>query len=304
MDMKLRPSIFKRFIALLIDFVLLGITGYILGLFFEDFFVSLENYGTLIGSVICILYFGILNSSIGKGRTLGKIIINSKVVGLDSNYLSFGKASLRAFIAFFPLLNVELFNEGRWMMLILLIVMLVVFANIYFLFVNKDRRCLHDILTGSIVLYKPVDSFTIDEHNDVSRKKLIGVGVVALLFMIMGVYMTFSSTYGIGELLTAKEAIEKEPGVISVNKVNLSTTTNSSTNGPTETYTSINITVRINKESEVNNVDSKYFDDFLKIIRENIKEAGSVNYIKITLYYGYNIGIANKNRSMTKTYEQ
>ncbi len=113
MNKELRPSIFKRLLALIVDFIILGIIGYVSGLVLEDFYVSLGKYGTLIGSTITIIYFSILQSPIGKGQTIGKKAIGVKVINLQGNYLSLKESFLRSFIVFFPIMNVGLFSGGN-----------------------------------------------------------------------------------------------------------------------------------------------------------------------------------------------
>jgi uncharacterized RDD family membrane protein YckC len=303
MDKKLRPSIFKRLLALIVDFTILGILGYISGLFLEDFYVSLGKYGTLIGSSITIVYFSILQSSIGKGQTLGKKAIGAKVTDLKGEYLSLDKSFLRSFIVFFPIMNVEIFSGGSGMLIILMLLMLTIFASFYFILVNKSRRCLHDILINSIVTNKEVIDIEIEEQNDRSIKKLIPIGVIGILMIGMGIYQTFSENT-LSQLLSAKEKIENVDGVITVNEVKSSNTTYSSTNEPSRTYSSVQITVRIDDKNEASNLESKYFDNFYQIIKDEVPESEDVDGVSITLYYGYNIGIASKTQSVTKTFEK
>ncbi len=52
----------KRIWALLIDTIVLGIFGFILGLIFKNFFISLGGYARIIGWIISLAYFTILNS--------------------------------------------------------------------------------------------------------------------------------------------------------------------------------------------------------------------------------------------------
>lgn len=303
MDKKLRPSIFIRLLALIVDFIILGIIGYISGLFFEDFYVSLGKYGTLIGSSVTIVYFSILQSSIGKGQTLGKNAIGAKVTDLKGQYLSLDKSFLRSFIVFFPILNVEIFSGGSGMLIILMLLMLITFSSFYFILVNKSRRCLHDILINSIVTNKEVIDIEIDEQNDRSNKKIIPIGVIAILMIGMGIYQTFSENT-LSQLLSAKEKIENVDGVISVNQIESSTTTYSSTNELSRTYSSVEIKVRINDKNEASDLESMYFDIFYQIIKDEVPESEDVNAVSITLYYGYNIGIASKTKSVTKTFEK
>jgi uncharacterized RDD family membrane protein YckC len=302
MDKKLRPSIFKRLLALIVDFIILGIIGYISGLFLEDFYVSLGKYGTLIGSTITVFYFSILQSKIGKGQSIGKMAIGAKVTDLKGNYLTIEKSFLRSFILFFPIMNVEIFSSGNGLIVIVMLIMLSTFASFYLILANKSRRCLHDVLTPSVVTNLEVTQFEIDELNDKSKKKIIPIGILGLLMIGMGMYLTFIEN-PLSQLLEVKKKIESHEGVILVNEIKSATTTNISTE-PAQTYTSIKITVRIDNKDEASNINSKYFKEFYDIIKTGIPESGNVDRISISLYYGYNIGIASKKRSVTKTFEK
>ena len=62
----------RRIGAFVIDSILLGLLGLLLGLFLEDFFVEIGGWGRFIGFVIAILYFGEMNSKVADGQTIGK----------------------------------------------------------------------------------------------------------------------------------------------------------------------------------------------------------------------------------------
>jgi uncharacterized RDD family membrane protein YckC len=301
MNKELRPSIIKRLLALLVDTILLGILGYLLGIFFEDFFVSLGKYGTLLGSSIAILYFSILQSHIGKGQSVGKMVLNIRVTDLKGNFLTLEKSFLRSFILIFPVMNAEIFSGGKAMIIILMIIILSIFISAYFILVNKSRRCLHDILTPSVVTYQYVTAFEVDELNDRSKKKLIPVIVLAVLMIGVGVYQMVAEN-AFSQLLNAKEKIEERPGVIGVNKVESKTTTYYGE--PSKTYTSIYVSVRINNKQAASDLNSQYFNELYEIIKQEIPEAEKVDGVTITLYYGYNIGISSKTTSVTKTIEK
>ena len=303
MDKNQRPSIFKRLLALLIDFTILGVIGYLSGLGLEDFYVSLGKYGTLVGSAITIVYFSILQSPIGKGQTIGKRAIGAKVTDLQGEYLSLGKSFLRSFIVFFPIMNVEVFSGGNGMIVVITLLALTIFASFYFIIVNKSRRCLHDILVKSVVTYENVAPIEVDEQNDRSIKKLIPIGILAAVMIGGGIYQTFTENTLSG-LLTAKAKIEKLEGVISVNEVKSTVATRTSTNAPSTTYSSVEITVRIDDKEEADNSDSEYFNECYDIIQEKVPSSHTADRIAITLYYGYNIGIASKTKSITKTFTQ
>ena len=301
MDKKLRPSVFKRALALLIDYMILGIIGLILGLFFEDFFVSMGKYGTLIGTVIAISYFSIFQSKIGDGQSLGKMAINSKVTDLNGEYLSFNKSFLRAFILVFPIMNIEFLASGKGMIVMMSIVSLLMLASMYLVIVNKSRRCLHDLIIPSVVVYQSVSSIELEESNDRTYIKIIPLSILVALGLGMGLYQTFVATE-LSPLLSAKDKIENQEGVIGVNRIESSVTTNYTTNSPNNTFSSIAVTVRIDDMIEASDVDSDYFGTVHDIIKEEVPEYKNADVILITLYYGYNIGIANKTRSVSNRF--
>lgn len=301
MDEKIRPSIFQRFLALVLDFIFLGIIGIASGLLFEDFYVSLGKYGTLIGSSITIIYFSVFQSKIVRGRTPGKMAIGAKVTDLDGRYLPIGKSFLRSFIVFFPIMNVEIFSSGNGMLIIVMLILLTVFTSIYFIFVNKSRRCLHDILTSSVVTNENVKEFELNDLNDRSKKKLIPIGIIAFFMIGVGLYQTFTENT-FGGILSLKQKIEERKEVISVNQINSNTTTYIGFREPSKKYSSVNLTIRIDDEKEASNTESRYFDEYYKIIKKELPESQNVDAVVITLYYGYNIGIAGKTRSVTKSF--
>ena len=86
----------RRFFAFFLDSLLLGLTGLFVGIFFFKFFASLGAWGRLFGFVVASMYFGICNSAVLNGQTLGKKILKIKVVDRKGNGISL----LRSFSRF------------------------------------------------------------------------------------------------------------------------------------------------------------------------------------------------------------
>ncbi len=300
MDSKIRPGLFYRFLALLFDIAILGIIGFVSGLFLEDFYVSLGKYGTLIGTTIAILYFSIFQSKIGKGGTIGKKLMAIKVVDLQGNFLSLKKSLLRSFILVFPVLNAGLFSGGNGMLIAIISFMLISFTSVYLALVNKSRRCLHDILTSSIAVNEKISEFEINEKDDITKRKLIPVAVFSILLIGMGIYYT-STENTFSQLLIVKEKIEEKEGVISVDNLKSNKTTNYISGEAPRSVSYISITVRIDDKNEIENQDSKYFNEFYQIIQNEIPESEEMDGVVITLYYGFNIGIASRTYGITKS---
>jgi uncharacterized RDD family membrane protein YckC len=73
----------RRIVALVIDSFILAVVGLSAGLFFEDVFVQMGVWGRLLGFFIALIYFGVMNSSLTNGQTIGKKILKIRVV--DAN---------------------------------------------------------------------------------------------------------------------------------------------------------------------------------------------------------------------------
>ena len=75
----------------------------VLGYFFFDQFVQLGQSGRLVGFVIALLYFGLLNSSLGGGKTIGKRLMKIKVVGQkDGRLISLPASTCRYTVLALP----------------------------------------------------------------------------------------------------------------------------------------------------------------------------------------------------------
>ena len=62
----------RRIAALLLDSILFVMVGLLIGTIFEATLIKDEGWGFLIGFSICLVYFGIMNSSVCNGQTFGK----------------------------------------------------------------------------------------------------------------------------------------------------------------------------------------------------------------------------------------
>lgn len=148
----------RRVAAFLVDSIFLGLLGFLLGIFFRDYFMGLGPQGRAVGLVIALLYFGILNSTIGKGRTLGKCLLRIEVVNKEGNHIS----PLRSFLRYL-ILAVPFFLNGWWLpissmrFVISCIISFMVFgvsiSTIYLLVFNRrTRQSVHDLITGTYVV--------------------------------------------------------------------------------------------------------------------------------------------------------
>ena len=88
----------------MIDLVILGI---VLVQIFERQFVELGGWGRIIGFLIALIYFGILNSKLFGGQTLGKRALELKVVNSDNQTIDIPRSFAR-----FSILGILFFLNG------------------------------------------------------------------------------------------------------------------------------------------------------------------------------------------------
>ena len=157
----------KRLLAFTIDALILGGFGQILALVFSDFFYSIGPYGRPIGWTIALLYFGIFNSKLGGGQTLGKRLMKLAVRDGNNKTISLGRAVTRISIIIAP----ALFNG--WAIPILqntainVILTVIVFglggALVYTMIFNRGtRQGIHDLLVKTYVVNlngPPIEAF-------------------------------------------------------------------------------------------------------------------------------------------------
>ena len=144
----------KRLLAFIIDGLLLGIVGFLLGLMFFEQFARLGGWGRLVGFIITVSYFGVFNGSIGKGQTIGKRFTKLNVIDRDGQFLSPRKSFPRSAILVLPFfLNGALIPTSVIMSPLGILIGLIVFgiggAIVYlYIFNRRTRQSLHDLAVG------------------------------------------------------------------------------------------------------------------------------------------------------------
>lgn len=91
-----RPAGFwRRLAAFLVDTLLLGLLGQLLGLLWHEPLIALGPWGRAVGFCLVMLYFTPLESALGGGRSLGKRLLRLRVAGADGRPLGLGRSALR-----------------------------------------------------------------------------------------------------------------------------------------------------------------------------------------------------------------
>ena len=92
----------RRLFAAILDTLILGIAGWIIGNSLYDQVISLGQYGRGIGFPIAFLYFALLNSTIGAGGSLGKKALGIRVVNRAGQSISLARSLWRTAIYLIP----------------------------------------------------------------------------------------------------------------------------------------------------------------------------------------------------------
>ncbi|UWX60869.1 RDD family protein [Chryseobacterium oranimense] len=203
--------------ALLIDSLILGILGYILGSVFESFFISLGEEAKLIGWFISLAYFSVLNSKLNNGQTIGKKIMKIQVTYIDGRTVSLKTSFIRSLILTAPFfLNRFKITESETFSVVNIIQSMIIFTlglgiMIFYIFNKETRQSLHDIVAKTYVVQ--------DHRNNAvtmmpQPKKLpfYITGTLLLLVIITSIY-SYSSNSEIKKLLPVYEKVSQQDHV-------------------------------------------------------------------------------------------
>jgi uncharacterized RDD family membrane protein YckC len=287
-------GIWRRLVAFVLDGLLIGVVGMVIGSFSEQQLVDLGPWGRLLGFAVAAAYFGVFNSRVANGQTLGKRLLKIKVIRRDGKLLSVPESVLR----FVPLgapwfLNNAQFPQSvlfsSWIYVISALVFGVGLSIVYLFFFNRrSRQSAHDLLVGSYVV--AADASNAATIPGTWRPHLILCSLLvaisaALPFFTKGL----SSQEPFASLINVWRAVQTEPWVVHtmVNKGKSFSTNAIQGRGPTS-Y--LNITA-FSKDPDVANAERA--TRVARLALSVDPSATSLEVVQVTLVYGYDIGIAN-----------
>jgi uncharacterized RDD family membrane protein YckC len=285
----------RRLFAFMIDMFLLGVAGIVLGLVFSEFFISLGEWGRVVGFTIAIAYFGALNSQVGSGQTIGKGMLRLRVVTRDGTALSLPRSLSRAAVLCVPLI-LNGFVTGpdlsqTWVAVVLCVLVFGLGLSIVYLYIfnRKTRQSLHDLVVDSIVV-------AAQSHPSEPFTRLLWRGHLLVVAVVMGAACTapyftgrLTTTQPFAALMPLVESMGQQPGVDSVRVMEGTNWVKSST-GDSQTQKFVSIGVRSAMQAtEFESLANR----LAAIALAKYPGLGDQDYMVVSISRGYDIGIAS-----------
>jgi uncharacterized RDD family membrane protein YckC len=290
--------------AYMIDTLILGALGLVLGLFLSRAFTEMGVWGLLIGLTISAIYFGLLNSAIGRGQTVGKRALGLEVVDHEGRHLSPGRSILRYLVFCFPFyLNGVVSGMGlastSWQALALGVLIFAGGGAILYLYIfnGRTRQSLHDLAVRSYVVRASPQSAV-----NALPVWIVHLIVVALLFVLsVGVALAASKMTQqsfLGHLLTVQQDILATGKFNTVGVYEGVNTSNF--NGDVHTAKVFSVTAKFKEKPEDVDAAAKeiaaiVFKDYPDVIKDD--------NLNIQVASGYNIGIFSSSWSQNVVHD-
>lgn len=283
----------RRIGALLIDSLVLSTLGYILGLFLEDTFVQLGAWGRFVGFVVSITYFGVMNSSLANGQTLGKRLLGIKVVDASNSTISLPKSLLRySFIAVPFSLNGAQFSNEALFSYITYPLSLIIFGGLLsiaylYIFNRVTRQSLHDLVVGTYVVNTDAES---ERLPSIWKPHLVVVIVLLILATLLPALTSdLAESEPFTGLVVAQKAISNNTSVRFASIFD-GTSTFATSNAETSVTTFINVEAFL-FENKID--DEAIAHQIAQTVIQTYPESLNRDMIQVTLTYGYDIGVAS-----------
>ncbi|UHQ19587.1 RDD family protein [Lysobacter sp. KIS68-7] len=285
----------RRVGAFVIDGVFLGIVGMVLGMVMFDTLARWGVYARVIGFAISLAYFGVLNSRITGGQTLGKILLGIRTQRLDGTFLSLPRSFAR-----YVVLGVPWFLNGAplpmealaapWVFVESLLIFGVLFSIVYlFVFNRSTRRSLHDYAVGSWVVpaSAPRDPVTLPRLWR-GHVVVVGLLVAAALAAPVAANQLMSMPLW-ARLLPAYNAVAATPGVQHAGVQDVSAWSN----GVESHY----LFVVAQLENDEVLKDKRFAKRLAGAAIQASPALAERDYVRVVLSYGYDLGIASQWRN-------
>lgn len=282
----------RRSSAFAIDAALLSLFGLLLGKLFAAQFAKMGGAGVVVGLGISWLYFGLLNSRLNAGQTIGKRLLRLTVVGSDGRLISVGRSLARASVV--SLLLSQCGNLTERCMVgntAAIAVGGIVAGNLFLLAFNRrSRQLVHDLLSQTHV-YR-TSSLGQGRAPLTPAARALVCGAVVLIAIGGGELLGSSCNPSLQPMLITINKLNALDGIYNASCMNLSARKSYGPgDGPKAgaALQTLQVSVCV-KEPPVDSETLK--TQIAKTVIDSYPALQSVQSIQIAVHYGYNIGIA------------
>jgi uncharacterized RDD family membrane protein YckC len=288
-----------RILALFVDGLILGAFGLLLGFFFSDTLMRMAGLGRFIGLLTAVLYFGLLNSSIGNGQTLGKRACKIRVVNRDNEWIPLDLSFARAFVLWLPFtLNGMMLPQGvvgvPFLSVLLGILVFGGMGAIVYLYVfnRKTRQSLHDLAVGTYVVRASTTGRL--EIPRIWKGHLVITGAYcALVIIVITVLVPIISKNSVfSQFVSLQNSITSSGKAYSVSVMENNFTSIVGGNKRAENHLVVTAFTK-GKPVSPQNLAS----EIAAIVLKDCPEVFSKDRLIIRITYGYDIGIASFSKS-------
>lgn len=280
----------RRLAAWMVDFLLLTGVGQALGWTMSSLWFRLGPYGRFVGILVVLLYFGVLNSKVGNGQTLGKRLLKIGLRDRQNNAIDIGRSFLRIAILAAPaLLNgwaLPVFQNVAAQWCLTVIVFGFGGAITYMLVFNRTaRQSLHDIACGTHVVHlggTPMAGFP-----STPRLHFVVSGVLVGVIALGGIVAAYLATTGsFARLLAIQEALRDDSRFFSV------VVQDNTLRAPERSFRSLE--VRLWYRGVLPDAERpRMMNEVARRILRSTSDINQYDYVGVGLLSAYDLGIAS-----------
>ena len=298
---KILAGFWRRLFAFFIDTFILGTAGLIFGYMFYDFCAGLGAAGRIFGFVVSLLYFGLLNSRLGHGQTIGKRALKIKVTDRDKKEISVLKSFGRFAVFGIPyFLNGASFHldPQKYFFFFAVIGIIVFFGTgsiIYlFIFNRRTRQSSHDLIAGTFVIKANSDQELRPRPVWKGHFAVLGLLFAAVIIVLVVVNSKVPSD-SLAELKLPHQELIKSGLVHDVGvQMGQFSKKNDADNAEKNTLTAHYLTINaMLRKRPVDN--DKIMAQLVSIVLEHDPQALEKDVIICQINYGFDLGIARLN---------
>ena len=149
--------IFPRLFAFIIDCLIVGVACLVMGKVLYPYFENSPFIFQSLGTLLCLFYFSAFNSSIGDGKTIGKILCRIRVKNFTGVSISATHSLIRSSIVIIPFCFIgylqSVAHPTLTLILIIALFQSIVFACLYLaIFNGRSQQSFHDLLAHTQIL--------------------------------------------------------------------------------------------------------------------------------------------------------